>query len=122
MTLENNHGLFIDKEKNQVLGYLFNFSVHGVYSPDGKTAILPAEADTHNRILSDAEREGLLKCKIGQCGTFYYKAGKVQTWIGDLVSDRVTVNGQSITFRVGNMTFRGRLPKDANCFNFKRIS
>lgn len=121
LSLTNDNGLWIDPKSNTVLGYLFNFQGR-VYSPDGKVELTPEQADVHNKLLSRGEILGLdNNCQIGQRGTFYYRSGSVNTWVGELVSDRVTVNGQVITFRRNGKVFRGRLQKDADCFNFRRI-
>ena len=122
LDLKNDHGLFLDARSNTVLGYLFEFSGRGVFSPDGKVGVTGEEATAHNKLLSQGEILGLdQNCQIGQCGTFYYRAGSVVTWLGELVSDHVTVRGQVITFRLAGKAFRGRLYKDAECFHFRRI-
>ena len=45
----------------------------------------------------------------------------VSTWLGVEVSREVVIRGQVLTFRRKGMTFRGRLPRDEDCFRFKRI-
>lgn len=119
--ITNDNGLFI--QDGACLGYLFNFGQRGVFSPDGKVEITAEAADAHNRLLGEAELLGLdQNCQVGQGGTFYYIRGLVQTWAGLLVSDKVKKAGSSITFSRNGKVFRGRLQKDADCFNFRRVS
>lgn len=74
--IRNDNGLLIDARSNTVLGYLFNFSGHGVFSPDGKVQITPHEANIHNKCLSRAEVLGLDNaCRVGQRGTLYLVMG-----------------------------------------------
>jgi len=106
------------------MGYLFNFDGHGVFSPAGKVNITPEEMEAHNKELSEAEIKGLDEnCQIGQGGTFYFVKGQVQTFVGTVVasSDFVWRSGQSIIFRRNGKRYRGRLKRDADCFNFKRF-
>jgi hypothetical protein len=112
--------------KETCLGYLMNFNGRGVYSPDGKVEVTPEDCEAHNKALSQAEIDGLdNNCDVGQWGTFYYtpKPDKkfVTTFTGTVVSTDVYVHGQVITFHRNSKTYRGRLQKDAECFNFKRI-
>lgn len=118
-----NDNALITNGQGQCLGYLFNFQGHGVFSPDGKVNVTSEQVDSHNAALSEAEINGLDKCcQVGQCGTFYYIKGNVQTFVGAVVSNQVEVNGKVIIFHRNGKTYRGRLQKDADCFNFKRIS
>lgn len=123
-TFENLGSLitYHDNGENCCLGFLLNFEGHGVYDANfGKVDISPEHAAVHNAALSQALIEGLdRRCEIGQGGTFYLIGGKVQTFTGDLVSDRVSLNGKSITFERGGKEYRGRLG-NADCFNFRRI-
>jgi hypothetical protein len=123
--LENLGSLITYKDgdgQDVCLGYLFDFSGHGHFSPDGKVEITAEDAKAHNAALDAAELEGLDKnCEIGQRGTFYLIKGNVQTWIGTLVA-AARVNGTSVTFSRKGKTYRGRTQKDADCFNFKRIA
>lgn len=125
-TLENLGSLITYEQdgKRYCLGYLFDFTGHGIFSPDGKVEVTKEQADTHNRLLAEGELKGLDEnCQVGMHGTFYFIGGKVQTWTGVLVSERVILSpgGRGITFYRNGKTYRGRLPKDADCFNFKRI-
>jgi hypothetical protein len=123
MKLKNNDGLWTDEETGACVGYLMDFTGKGVFSPDGKVDITPEQAKTHNDLLSQGEIKGLDEnCQVGMQGTFYYIKGQVQTFMGAVVSADVSVNGQSITFRRNGRVFRGRLQRDADCFNFRRIS
>jgi len=120
--ITNNHGLLVND--GTLVGYLFNFQGHGIFSPDGKVEVTAEQVDTHNRLLADAEIKGLDdNCQVGQRGTFYYVKGQVTTFTGNVVASPslVRVNGKSITFQRGTRLFRGTLQKDADCFNFKRI-
>lgn len=109
------------------LGYLMDFTGHGIFSPDGKVDITREQMDAHNKALEQGELKGLDdNCRIGQHGTFYYVNGTVQTFLGTKVNDTIRLGGsnkrRSITFTRKGKTFRGILRKDADCFNFKRIS
>ena len=125
MNLQNHSGLWVDEDTGACLGYLFDFREKGVFSPDGKVEITKEQADTHNRLLAEGEIKGLDEnCAVGQRGTFYFHSLKgVHTWTGVEVAkrDNCRVRGQVITFTRNGKTFRGRLQKDADCFNFKRI-
>jgi len=122
MKLKNDNGLFVDEETGSLVGYLYNFQGKGIFSPDGKVEVTPEQAETHNRLLSEAELNGLDEnCQIGQRGAFYFVKGKVYTWKGTLVSEEVTIKGKQITFTRKGKVFTGRLQKDANLFNFRRV-
>lgn len=112
--------------EGRAYGYLFSFSGHGVFSPDGKTEFTAEQAEAHNRALSEAELLSLdQNCQVGQGGTFYYTNGSVRTWTGTIVSETILRsgrNGRSITFKRNGKTYRGILRKDADCFNFRRVS
>lgn len=138
--------------EQECVGYIFMFGQHGAFSPDGKIgSVSKDQIETHNRILSEAELRGLDEnCAIGQCGMFYWKPekksflgtvppvgdpypGTVTTWTGTIVAQghEVQVSGKYgpsqlvtpvITFRRKGKVFRGRLRKNADCFNFKRIA
>lgn len=125
MKLRNDNGLFIVVEEDgseSCLGYLFNFQGHGIFAPTGKLDITPQQAETHNKMLSEGELLGLDKCEVGQWGTLYHNStkGVVVNFIGTVVAP-AQVKGQSITFQRNGKTFRGRLQKNADCFNFKRV-
>ena len=126
MKLKNDNGMWIDEENNCCLGYLMDFSNsgHGVHSPNGQVPITPEQAKIHNDLLSQAEILGLDKCEIGQYGTFYYINGKVSTFMGTVVSENIHLSPskKTITFVYNGKQFRGTLQRDADCFNFKRIS
>jgi len=116
-----------DTGRERCFGYLFEFIGHGIYEPTfGKLDVDSAEARTHNQLLSQAEIKGLDEnCAVGRGGTFYLKTEHgqpvVATWLGEVVSRDVQVRGQVLTFRRRVMTFRGRLRRHEDCFNFKRI-
>jgi hypothetical protein len=126
MKIANHDGLWVDEDAGACVGYLFDFREKGVFSPDGKVEITPQQAEIHNKLLSEAEVKGLDEnCQVGQRGTFYLtKKGSAQvvsTFIGEIVATDIFINGKSITFKRKGKVFRGRLQKDADCFNFKRI-
>ena len=118
-----------EDEKETCVGYLFDFTGHGIFDShlgriDGLTA---EELAAHNQALAQGELQGLDEnCQIGQYGTFYFNEAKreVRTWTGELVSSQVhlSASGKGITFLRNGRQYRGRLQKDADCFNFKRIS
>lgn len=130
MEIIKDNGLFVHVEDGtrRCVGYIFSFN-GTAFHPDGKLTIsgkeiTQQEIDTHNKCLSEGEIKGLDdNCQIGQGGTFYLdnKVG-VKTWIGTKVAD-YTLNPQQtvITFSRAGKTYCGRMQKDADCFNFKRI-
>jgi hypothetical protein len=116
-----------DKGQERCFGYLFGFPGHGIFEPNfGKLEVTSGEAATHNRLLSQAEIEGLdQNCAVGMGGLFYTRkaAGqtRVMTWLGEEVSRNVQVHGKVLTFQRKGMKFRGRLRTDQDAFSFKRI-
>jgi hypothetical protein len=122
----NDHGMLMAAE-DQCFGHLFHFEGHGVYDPElGLVDVDPALVDPHNKILDEAYIKGLDEnCKVGQ-GSFFYHTKKdgrdqVTTFTGTLVSSDVTLKGKSLTFRRAGKTYRGRISKNAQSFNFKRV-
>ena len=121
--LENLGSLITIANSTQCLGYLMNFTGHGIFDASlGKVDITPEQADTHNKLFDQALIKGMDTCQIGQGNTFYWSGNCVKTFMGTVVSYAVSQKGQSVTFMVKEKTFRGRLQKDADCFNFKRVS
>jgi hypothetical protein len=142
-TLENLGSLITYKEdgEDRCLGCLFHSEQHGTFDPTfGKVDVTKEQADIHNRLLDEAMLDGLDKnCEVGQGGTLYFKPGtngtpldkrgphfvahcnQVTTWGGTVVSTNVEKKGNSITFKRAGKTYRGRLQRDADCFNFKRV-
>ena len=126
--LENIGSLITIKGTNTCLGDLMHFAGHGTYDPDhGLVPVSKEEADTHNKLLDEARLNGLDRnCEVGQ-GSFFYFTGKapdrnVTTFVGTVVSTDVRVKGQSITFVRKGKTFRGRLSKNFDSFNFRRVA
>ena len=126
--MENIGSLITIKGTDACLGDLMHFEGHGTYDPNhGLVPVSKEEADTHNKLLDEARLNGLDRnCKVGQ-GSFFYFTGKapdrkVTTFVGTVVSTDVRVKGQSITFVRKGKTFRGRLCKDADSFNFRRVA
>ena len=126
--LENIGSLITIKGTDACLGDLMYFDGHGTYDPDhGLVPVSKEEADTHNKLLDEARLDGLDRnCEVGQ-GSFFYFTGKapdrkVTTFVGTVVSTDVRVNRQSITFVRKGKTFRGRLCKDADSFNVRRVA
>lgn len=66
-TYENDNGLFVDKSTDPptACGYLFDFAGHGIFSPGGRVKISEEDADTHNKLLADAEWTAMLKHGAG---------------------------------------------------------
>ena len=132
MQLEHLGSLITYKDasgEDVALGYLFDFTGHGIFSPDGKVEVSKEDANTHNMLLDKALLEGLDHCKVGQGGTFYFRhkdgIAQVTTWMGTVVTERIRTSGskrQTIFFSRNDMKFRGTLRKDADCFNFRRVS
>ena len=102
------------------------FSGNGVFDATyGKVDVSAEEADAHNKAYDEASLKGLDEsCQIGQGGTFYYndKDRTVKTFNGTVVSIFVRRSGTTITFGRKGKIFRGRVQKEADCFNFRRIS
>ena len=121
--LENLGSLITIADSNNCLGYLMNFPGHGIFDASlGKVDITPEQADIHNKLFDQALIKGLDTCQVGQGNMFYWGGNCFKTFMGTVVSYAVTRMGQSVTFMVKEKTFRGRLQKDADCFNFKRSS
>jgi hypothetical protein len=126
----NNIGSLItvgDGDRGHCLGYLFAFDGHGIYSPDGKVEVSKEDADTHNRLLSEAEIAGLDNhCEAGQYGALYIGVidGRtaIKTFIGTCVTTDVTIKGQTVTFRRHGKVYRGRKSNEHDLLNFRRIS
>lgn len=118
---------YIDQGTERCFGYMYHFPGHGVYEPTfGRLEVAPDEAQTHNRLLSEAEVKGLdQNCGVGMGGMFYTKRleGRtiVVTWLGDEVSREVRISGQVLTFQRKGMSFRGRLRRGEDAFFFKRL-
>lgn len=116
--------LFPNQAEGLCLGNLMVFPSKGVYDAHwGKVDVTPDEAKAHNDALDKAYIAGLdANCLVGQCGTFYYSDEKkiVHTFNGTLVA-QARRSGQTVTFVRNGKLFRGRLHKDHDCFNFKRI-
>ena len=126
----NNLGSLItydDDGSERCLGHLMEFQGRGVYEPNfGKVDVSPEDAKTHNRLLDEALIAGLdERCEVGYGGTFYLGTidGRkaVTTFSGNCITTDVTVTGKSITFRRHGKVYRGRVQKEADCFNFRRI-
>jgi hypothetical protein len=116
-----------DDGSERCFGYLFDFHGHGIFEPTfGKLDVSAQEAETHNRLLSRAEIEGLdQNCTVGLGGMFYTRKSEgrtiVATWLGLEVSREVQVRGAVLTFTRKGMSFRGRLRREEDGFFFKRI-
>jgi hypothetical protein len=124
--MENFGSLITIKGTNNCLGDLMYLTGHGIFDATyGRVDVTPEEATAHNTCLDTAKLEGMDKnCEIGKGAFFYYtKPQLITTFIGTTVcSGRdISVNGSSITFVRAGKTYRGRLPKDSQAFNFKRI-
>jgi hypothetical protein len=105
-------------------GYLFSVDGRGIFSPDGRIEVTEEEAKVHNRLLSNAEVEGLDKCGIGQGCMFYFSGSKrsISTWVGDVVSGLLTIRGKVVTFWRCRRMFRGIIRKNEDCIFVKRVT
>ena len=114
---------FIGDGRERCLGYLLDAKEKGVYEPNfGKVDVTSGDAQWHNTLLSAAEIKGLDEhCEVGQGGTFFFIHGKVQTWVGQLVSDKVALVNSRITFERNGRVYQGRLRKGEDCFFFRRL-
>jgi len=125
MKIKNDNGLLINEETRTCLGYLFDFTGHGIFSPGGKVAITKEQAETHNRLLAEAEILGLdQNCQIGQSGVLYLNPRiGITTSTGVKVADyTLSAKQTTVTFERAGKRYRGRLHRDADCFTFKRIA
>lgn len=119
---------YMDGKSECCLGYLFHAEGHGTFDPThGKVDVSKEEAETHNKLLSEAEIKGLDEaCQVGQGGIFYLgnKEDKrvVHTFTGDVVTDHIVLHGSSITFHRNGKTYRGRVSPRHDLFRFKRIA
>ena len=132
--LENIGGLITIKGTNRCLGdLLYCESIptaeggvlkNATFCPNnGRVPVTKEEADIHNRLLDTARIEGLDKnCQVGQGSYAYWAGSRVTTFLGTVLSDRVEKHGNTVTFWRKGMTFRGRLPKAGNSFNWRRIA
>lgn len=134
-TLENLGSLITYKDEDgtdRCLGYLMDFGPErGVFDANfGKVEVTKEQADTHNKLLDEAELKGLdANCEVGMGGSFYFRSGnvaevnRVTTFLGTLVSDSVRVERSGhVTFVRADKTYRGKLRKDQDLFNFKRTA
>ena len=116
-----------DNRRERCFGYMFEFSGHGVFELTfGRLDVSSEDAKTHNQLLSQGEIAGLdQNCAVGMGGMFYAKKENgqtiVATWLGEVISRDVRVQGNIMTFQRKGMTFRGRLCNNQDCFGFKRI-
>ena len=130
MKLLNDNGLLVLADQNCCCGYLLVSPVHGVFEPNiGKIDVSQAEAETHNKLLSEAEIAGLDNCKLGEQGCLYMteekgKVTAVKTYTGTIVSTEVKESGnkrRSIIFKRNGKVFKGIKPTESDLFGFKRI-
>jgi hypothetical protein len=133
VVIENRGSLLTYKDRSGrdcCLNYLFYAPGMGVYDPSiGKVEVTKEEADTHNRLLSEALIAGLETCEIGQCGTFYRRASntpsriEVTTWTGEVVGTAIRETGASrfrLTRRSGRV-FEVTTHKDSDMVTLTRI-
>lgn len=107
------------------MGYIFMFE-DKAFDPNGMIeGVTQEEATIHNKALSQGEIDGLDNaCQVGQGNNFYWNptTRQVKTWIGDLVSDDVTVTKTTVTFRRKGKVLRGHIRADDCALFFKRVS
>jgi len=108
------------EDMNLSLGYLLDGEEHGIYSTEGRVeGYTPEDAEVHNKLLSQAEIEGMDHAEIGQGCLFYVaKNDQIQTWIGEPIGETVSVISKShkryvYTVKHGDRTFVGTFaPED----------
>ncbi|MGO8750601.1 MAG: hypothetical protein ACLQNE_32025 [Thermoguttaceae bacterium] len=128
--LEGFGSLITIKGTNTYLGDLMHFEGHGTFDPDhGLVPVTKDEADVHNKAMDEARLTGLDEnCEVGQTGFFYFRNDKggrmvIHTFIGmEVACQSIRVKGQSITFVRKGKTFRGRLSRQHDVFNFRRVA
>lgn len=125
--LDNIGSLITLRGTTQCIGYLMDFGVeHGIHDAEyGRMPLTPAEGEQHNNALDRALLEGLDKnCAVGQGSTAYWNpvTRQVHTFIGTEISRDCTYTKTTVTFKRNGMVFKGRLQKDAECFNYRRVS
>ena len=126
--LENFGSLITYKDadgKDCCLGDLMVFEGHGTYDLKyGRVEVTKEQAETHNRLLSNAMLKGMDEnCKVGQGGGFYVtgEPEKVTTFNGTVVSEDVTRKGRVVKFVRNGKHFRGIARKNADYIFFKRV-
>ena len=128
VVLENVGSLITFNDGDRCLGYLWHAEGHGTFDANlGRVDVSKDNADTHNRLLDDALLNGLDEnCQVGQGGTFYVGQHEgrtaIKTFLGTLISADVSLKGQSLTFRRKGRTFRGRMSRQHDLFNFRRVA
>lgn len=124
MKLENLGSIITIEGKDECLGFLMHFEGRGVYDAAyGLVDVSPEQADTHNKLLDEALLKGLDEnCQVGQRGTFYFVGNEIRTFLGTVVSDDLSINGRSVTFRRAGKTYKGRSSKQYDLFHFRRIA
>jgi len=122
--LENFGSLITVKGTDTCLGDLMNFPGHGVFDPNhGRVDVPPQHAGAHNQALDNARLKGMDEnCQVGQTGYAYWSGNCVKSFLGTVISYAVKRVGQTVTFHRGLKVFRGRLPKDGEAFNFRRVA
>ena len=122
--LEHFGSLITIKGTDTCLGDLWHAEGHGTFDPNhGKVPVTKDESKSHNQALSKARLDGMdQNCEIGQ-GSFAYRHGnQVNDFIGAVISNDVTVHGNTLTFRRKGKMYRGRLSTKYDAFNFKRVA
>ena len=128
MKLENLGSLITIAGTNQCLGDLLHAPGHGTFDPThGRVDVSAEQAKLHNEALDKAKLEGLdANCEIGQGGYFYFSRNPmtVKTFMGTVVSTdcALSASGANLTFRRAGKVYRGRLSKQNDAFNFRRIA
>ena len=125
IALENKGSLITIAGTSSCLGYLITHQSSAFDATHGKVDVTLEEAATHNACLDVAMVEGLDKnCAIGQYGTFYFNrtANTVNTWMGTLLSESVSMVGKKVSFTRHGKHFLGLLRSGDEAINFKRIA
>lgn len=128
MKLDNLGSLITYDEDGRTyhLDYIWVAGGKGAFEPNiGRVDVSEADAETHNRLLSEAKINGLdTTCEVRQGGYFYLatKPLRIRTWDGQPVADRVRLVGKTtIEFDRRDRTFRGTIPRDSDAIFIKRV-
>jgi hypothetical protein len=110
---------------DRCLGDLLHLRGETFCPNNGRVPVSKEAADVHNKALDQARVEGLDKnCEVGMSGMFYWDGKNVKTFLGTQVND-VVMSGnvrKTVYFNRKEMSFKGILRKDADCFTAVRTA
>lgn len=114
---------YLDAEgRDACLGFLFDGGERGIFDPTlGRVEVTPEEAQTHNRLLSEALITGLDSCEVGQCGMFYYSDGQLKTWTGEVVEGQLSKTIAKLTLRRKGRVYEAKRQKDVESVILVRV-